>query len=65
MELVPEIKEAKRLTVWDQDTKSRVQTRSMKIHWEGSKLPEYIYLGILTMLFSIPSPSQVLQVPEI
>ena len=34
MELLPEIKEAKRLTVWDQDTKSRVQTRSMKIHWK-------------------------------
>ena len=47
MELVPEIKEAERLSVWNQETKTTVQTRSLKIKWEGTKLPGFIDLGIL------------------
>ena len=59
MELVPEIKDAERLTVWNQETKTVVHTITIKIKWEGTKLPERISLGILgqneTKLF-IQSP---------
>ena len=58
LELVPEIKEAERLTVWSQEAKTTVQTRSIKIKWEGTKLPGLIDLGILgryeTKLFVHP-----------
>ena len=47
IELVTQIKEAERLTVWDSENNIPVQTRSLKIQWEGSKLPPYIDLGIL------------------
>ena len=47
MELVPAIKDAERLTTWDSENNILVQTRSIKIQWEGTKLPPYIDLGIL------------------
>ena len=47
MELVPEIKDASRLTVWNAETMTTVETRSLKIQWDGSRLPHSIDLGIL------------------
>ena len=47
MELVTNIKDAERLTAWNQETQTVVQTRSIKIKWEGNRLPERIDLGIL------------------
>ena len=46
MEMVPHIKEAVRMTVWNPETKQLNQTMTMKIQWEGSRLPDSIDLGI-------------------
>ena len=47
MDIVPQIKKAERMTVWDQENKCLIETRTIKIDWEGKILPVTINLGIL------------------
>ena len=55
MDIVPQINDAERMKVWNVEAKSLVETRTMKIQWEESKLPTSVDLGILgsfdTMVF--------------
>ena len=44
---IPDITQASRMTVWDKETKQETPTRSMKIVWEGSTMPDIINLGFM------------------
>ena len=47
MDIVPQIKKAERMTVWDQENKCLIKTRTIKLDWEGNILLATINLGIL------------------
>ena len=47
MDIVPQIKKAERMTVCNQENKCLIETRTLKIDWEGKILPATTNLGIL------------------
>ena len=47
MDIVPQIKKAERMTVWYQENKCLIETRTIKIDWERKILTATINLGIL------------------
>ena len=46
------------MTVWNAESKSLIQTRTMKVQWEGTGLPTSVDMGILGSFETIHSPTR-------